>query len=153
MSSVEIAPTQSPFAQLEKAFFLLSEVNRKHHEYIKTKYKINGLEMEIIQLIELEGRKKMKEIGNYFNVKLSTLTSIIDKIEKQRLVKRVNSSNDRRVVFLEVTKKGQKLYQDYMEHLKVMSALLQTKLEEDEEQALISGLSTMSQFVEESSLS
>lgn len=148
MSTVEIAPVETSFAQLEKAFFLLSEVNRKHHEYIKAKYKINGLEMEIIQLIELEGRKKMKEIGNYFNVKLSTLTSIIDKIEKQRLVKRVNSHNDRRVVFLEVTKKGQKLYLDYQEHVKAISSLIQTEMEDSEIQALISGLSTMSQFVE-----
>ncbi|MCI4670449.1 MAG: MarR family transcriptional regulator [Bacteroidia bacterium] len=148
MSTVEIAPIDSSFAQLEKAFFLLSEVNRKHHEYIKAKYKINGLEMEIIQLIELEGRKKMKEIGQYFNVKLSTLTSIIDKIEKQRLVKRVNSSSDRRVVFLEVTKKGQKLYQDYQEHVKAISTLIQNEMEETQIQSLVNGLSTMSQFVE-----
>lgn len=143
-----MATVESSFAQLEKAFFLLSEVNRKHHEYIKTKYKINGLEMEIIQLIQLEGRKKMKEIGQYFNVKLSTLTSIIDKIEKQRLVKRVNSHNDRRVVFLEVTKKGQRLYQDYQEHVKAISSLVQSEMEESQIQSLISGLSTMSQFVE-----
>jgi len=148
MSTVDIVPNNPSFAQLEKAFFLLSEVNRKHHEYIKVKYKINGLEMEIIQLIEIEGRKKMKEIGNYFNVKLSTLTSIIDKIEKQRLVKRVNSSNDRRVVYLEVTKKGQKLYQDYTEHVKAISNMLQSEMDSNEISALISGLTTMSQFVD-----
>ncbi len=148
MSTVDIVPNNPSFAQLEKAFFLLSELNRKHHEYIKAKYKINGLEMEIIQLIEIEGRKKMKEIGNYFNVKLSTLTSIIDKIEKQRLVKRVNSSNDRRVVYLEVTKKGQKLYQDYTEHVKAISNMLQSEMDSNEISVLISGLTTMSQFVD-----
>jgi len=147
MTSVDTASVTS-FAQLEKAFFLLSEVNRKHHEYIKTKYKINGLEMEIIQLIELEGKKKMKEIGQYFNVKLSTLTSIIDKIEKQRLVKRVNSHDDRRVVFLEVTKKGKKLYQDYMDHIKAISNMIREEMAEEDIAALVNGLDTMSQYVE-----
>ncbi|MEO0896512.1 MAG: MarR family winged helix-turn-helix transcriptional regulator [Bacteroidota bacterium] len=152
MTSVDTASVSS-FAQLEKAFFLLSEVNRKHHEYIKTKHKINGLEMEIIQLIELEGKKKMKEIGQYFNVKLSTLTSIIDKIEKQRLVKRVNSHDDRRVVFLEVTKKGKKLYQDYMDHIKLISNMIREEMAEEEITALVNGLDTMSQYVEGNSLS
>jgi DNA-binding MarR family transcriptional regulator len=47
----------------------------------------------------------MKAISEAFHIKLSTLTSIIDKAEGNRIVRRVNSKKDRRVVFLETTKK------------------------------------------------
>lgn len=148
--------TDNPIAEvpavdrLEKSLYDLNDVYRKHQEYIKTKYKISGLEMEIIQLIVMEGKKKMKDIGKHFNVKLSTLTSIIDKIERQRLVKRENSKDDRRVVFLEITPKGKKLYNDYSNYIKVISQLMLNSMEEKQFSAFIEGLEKMSAFVKDS---
>jgi len=103
--------------------------------------------MEIIQLVVMDGRKKMKEIGQHFNVKLSTLTSIIDKIERQRLVKRVNSQKDRRVVFLEVTKKGQRLYESYTQYLHVIAQMMRRSMDDEQFLALIQGLETMTELV------
>jgi len=133
--------------RLERSLRALSDVYRKHQDYIKTRYRISALEMEIIQLVVLEGRKKMKEIGQHFNVKLSTLTSIIDKIERQRLVKRVNSQTDRRVVYLEVTKKGQKLYDSYSRYLNVIAQMMHRSMDEGQFSALVQGLETMTQMV------
>merc|ERR1711916_141679 len=89
----------------------------------------------------------MKEIGQYFNVKLSTLTSIIDKIERQKLVKRVNSSTDRRVVYLEVTKKGQRLYENYGLYLSSIAQRMRNSIDEGEFNALVNGLETMTSTV------
>ncbi|RMG28538.1 MAG: MarR family transcriptional regulator [Bacteroidetes bacterium] len=137
--------------RLERSFYDLNDVYRKHREYIKTKYRINALEMEIIQLIVLDGKKKMKEIGDYFNIKLSTLTSIIDKIERQKLVKRVNGKHDRRVVYLEVSKKGEKLYADYSRYLHVVSQLMRRSLASEQFDAFVTGLEKMSEIVKPSS--
>lgn len=126
--------------RLEKSLYDLSDVYRKHKEYIKAKYKISALEMEILQYIVIEGKKKMKEIGKQFNLKLSTLTSIIDKIENQRLVKRVNSKTDRRVVYLEISRKGMKLYEDYSNYIHVISQMMQQSMDETQFQAFIQGL-------------
>jgi DNA-binding MarR family transcriptional regulator len=133
--------------RLEKSLYELNEVYRKHQDYIKTKYKISALEMEIIQLIVLQGKKKMKEIGEYFNVKLSTLTSIVDKVERQRLVVRANSKEDRRVVYLEVTPKGNKLYKDYSNYIQVMSQLMQRSMKDEQFSAFVEGLEKMSELV------
>ena len=133
--------------RFEKSLIDLNDVYRKHQNYIRAKYKITSLEMEIIQLIVLEGKKKMKEIGQYFNIKLSTLTSIIVKIERQKLVKRVNSKDDRRVVFLEVTNKGNKLYTDYSKYIQVISTLMKSSMDEENFNAFTEGLSKMSELV------
>ncbi len=133
--------------RLEKQLFDLTDLYRKHQVFIKEKYKVSALEMEILQLVCLEGPKKMKEIGEHFQVKLSTLTSIIDKIEQGRLVKRVNSQEDRRVVFLEATKKGKGLYKEYGEHIQLVAQRMQESLTQDQFQALIVGMDQVSQLM------
>lgn len=147
MKSAKSTDQNVAVERLEKSLYELNEVYRKHQDYIKTKYKISALEMEIIQLIVLDGKKKMKEVGEHFNVKLSTLTSIIDKIERQRLVKRVNSKEDRRVVYLEVTQKGNKLYKDYSNYIQVISQLMQQSMKQENFSAFVEGLEKMSEFV------
>jgi DNA-binding MarR family transcriptional regulator len=133
--------------QLEKSLYDLNDIYRRHQDYIKTKYKVNAIEMEIIQYVVKDGKKKMKELGDYFDIKLSTLTSIIDKIEKQKLVKRVNSKDDRRVVYLEVSKKGEKLYSDYLRYIQVISQMMANSLDDREYNGFVSGLEIMTRMV------
>ncbi|MEO0896511.1 MAG: MarR family transcriptional regulator [Bacteroidota bacterium] len=72
-------------------------------------YSVNELEVDIIAYLQEQEQKKMKEVGEHFNIKLSTLTSTIDKLEKLKLVKRKNSKDDRRVIYIKPTSKGQNL--------------------------------------------
>ncbi len=132
---------------LTSSLYELNDIYRKHQDYIRTKYKVTALEMEIIQFVSKEGKKKMKEIGEYFDIKLSTLTSIIDKIENQRLVKRVNSKEDRRVVYLEITKKGEKLYVDYLRYIQVISQMMRNSLDDGQYHGFITGMDTISQMI------
>ncbi len=143
MSNLQSLPLDQ---RLHRSFMDLSEVRRKHHEYIKAKHDVNGLEMEIIQWIVLNGKKKMKEVSEHFNVKFSTLTNIVDKIERQKYVIRKNSKEDRRVVFLEVTKKGKKLYESYTKHIQVMAQLMAQEMENGEFEVLVEGLEKMSEL-------
>jgi len=124
----------------------LNEIRRKHHHYIKTKYKITGMEMEIIQWLYIEGPRKMKEIGENFNIKLSSLTSVIDKIERQKLVYRKNSKDDRRVVFLDISDKGKRLYRDYSDYLKVLSLLMKRDMNQKDFEAFVKGIEVMLKY-------
>ena len=135
--------------KLEKSLYDLSDIYRKHQQYIKVKYKISALEMEILQLIVLQGPKKMKEIGEHFQIKLSTLTSIIDKIEQQKLVKRVNSKEDRRVVFLEVARKGARIYDNYSRYIHRISQVMKNSMDENLFFAFVEGIEKMSEAVEQ----
>ena len=75
-------------------------------------YQVSELEVDIIEYLHINDMKKMKEVGEYFHIKLSTLTSTIDKLEKLKLVKRKNSKEDRRVIYIKPTAKGQSLLGD-----------------------------------------
>lgn len=133
--------------RLHRSFLDLNDVRRKHHEYIQTKYKISGLEMEIIQWVALNGKKKMKDISSHFHLKLSTLTNIVDKIEKQKLVLRRNSLEDRRVIYLEITPKGKKLYDEYGNYIAVITQLMMKELESEHIQALLNGVEKLEELV------
>lgn len=118
-------------AKLENSLINLRDVFRKHQRYIKENFKVSEVEIEIIQFVALNGRKKMKEIGEAFNIKLSTLTSIVDKIERQKFVKRINSKIDRRAVYLDLTPKGRKLYDKYSHYIHVMALLMKRTIEDE----------------------
>ena len=119
---------QELLAKLETSLIQLREVFRNHQGYIKESFKVTEVEMEIVQFVALNGRKKMKEIGQAFNIKLSTLTSIVDKIERQKFVKRVNSKVDRRAVYLDLTPKGKNLYNKYSHYIHVMALLMKRSI-------------------------
>lgn len=143
-STASTFPTTA-LEELEKSLLSLSDIHRKHQHYIRTKYKLNGLEMEILQFIALNGPQRMKDIGEHFHVKLSTLTSIIDKVENQRLVKRVNSRDDRRVVHLELARKGQQVYQQYSRLLQLIGRRVRQQMSEPEYDSLLTGFSEMAE--------
>lgn len=130
-STENLSTEESRLHKLEHSLIMLRDVFRKHQRYIKDHFKISELEMEILQYVAINGKKKMKDIGEYFNVKLSTLTSIIDKIERQKFVKRINSKNDRRAVYLDLTPKGEKMYEKYSHYIHVMAKLMKRTIRPD----------------------
>lgn len=90
---------------------LILAFNEKRQSLLEH-YGVTELEVDIIEYLQEQEQKKMKEVGEYFNIKLSTLTSTIDKLEKLKLVKRKNSKEDRRVIYIKPTAKGQSLLAD-----------------------------------------
>ena len=95
---------------------MLVESNYKD---IESKYpNIQGLstnELAIIRIISEKEEVIIKDILEALNIPKSTLTSIIDKLEKRNFVIRAISKRDRRSYKLELTEKG-KVIQD--EHIK-----------------------------------
>ena len=86
---------------------------------IESKYpNIQGLstnELAIIRIISEKEEVIIKDILEVLNIPKSTLTSIIDRLEKRNLIIRAISKRDRRSYKLELTEKG-KIVQD--EHIK-----------------------------------
>ncbi|MEM6262289.1 MAG: MarR family winged helix-turn-helix transcriptional regulator [Bacteroidota bacterium] len=105
-------------ADLEKYLLNMRDSFRHHQNEIRKKYKISANEMEIILYISEFGPQRMKTIGEKFKIKFSTLTSLVDKIERLNLVKRVNSKEDRRSILVTLTKKGNRMLDEYNEQVK-----------------------------------
>ena len=106
---------------LEKQLLQLRDAFRQHQNEVRKQYKISANEMEIILYINDFGPQRMKAVGEKFKIKFSTLTSLVDKIERLNLVKRVNSKEDRRSILVTVTKKGKRMLEEYNNQIKVLA--------------------------------
>ena len=95
---------------------MLLESNYKD---IESKYsniqELSTNEIAIIRIISEKEEVIIKDILEVLNIPKSTLTSIIDRLEKRKLISRAISKRDRRSYKLELTEKG-KISQD--EHIK-----------------------------------
>lgn len=101
-------PFSKPTAlSLDSAITELNIALNNKRTSILDEYKVADMDVNIVRHINENEMQKMKEIGNHFKIKLSTLTSTVDKLEKQKLVKRKNSKQDRRVIYIHLTAKGQ----------------------------------------------
>ncbi|MDX1905732.1 MAG: MarR family transcriptional regulator [Bacteroidia bacterium] len=147
MSVSDILSPDSGGTLLERHLYDLNEVYRRHCAYIYAKYKIGPLEMEIIQLIATQGRQRMRDLGTHVGVALSTLTSMVDRIESLKLARRLNARDDRRVVYLELTRKGQSVYQAYCQYIQVTAQLLHRELDTETCQALVQGLDILCHMI------
>lgn len=130
--------------RLEQSLFQLSDVIQKHQEIVQRRFKVSSVEIDILKLLDQEGDKKMKDIGERVRVKLSNLTNIIDRLETQKLVKRVNSKTDRRSIFVHITTKGKKLLSDYADFLRELSTRMKQVMQEDQFGILVDGLEKIS---------
>ncbi|MFN0200774.1 MAG: MarR family winged helix-turn-helix transcriptional regulator [Bacteroidia bacterium] len=99
-------------------------------------YGVTESDIAIIRYLNANEVQKMKELGEQFDLKFSTLTSTIDRLERNRLVKRRNSKDDRRVVFVQISQRGQQLLVDVEELYQKLAGEFEGKLDEQSTAAL-----------------
>lgn len=132
--------------QIAKNLMVVQDLFRRHQHEVEAKFDVSYLEMELIQFVLKNGHQKMKDVADNFYIKLSTLTTIIDKAESHKLLKRVPSKEDRRVVFLEVTKKGEEIYGKYTEQMKDIANRMKEACDETTFHALGTGLHQLTEM-------
>jgi DNA-binding MarR family transcriptional regulator len=77
------------------------------------------------------------ELGKNAQVKSSTITDMVDRLEKERIVERVRDSQDRRVVRVRLTEKGRKMKTEFARKRRAEFQAILTKLGEEETRQLI----------------
>lgn len=83
----------------------------------KSYTKLSGLsttEIGVLRILCQQPGKIMKEIGEELHIGKSTLTGIIDRLEKRGYLRRVINPSDRRSFALEVTREGKAAQQEHM---------------------------------------
>lgn len=79
----------------------------------------------------------MTQVADQAALSLSSITLIVDKLVAMKLVKRIRSENDRRVVYAELTEDGKKIYNAQIAHIhEVMRTILRTLDENEQAQFL-----------------
>ena len=63
----------------------------------------------LLELIEQHGLLKMKEIAQELSISLPAASGLVNRLFSLQMVKRIYDKKDRRVIYIELTKKGKKV--------------------------------------------
>lgn len=115
--------------ELAKYLVLIRKMQDKTGSELLTS--LGNLSMQELNVINIIGDNEpciMSEIAKQVSLSLSSVTGIVDKLVKAKLVKRIRSEEDRRIVRGSLTQEGRKIYQIQIEHMQAVLRAILNKL-------------------------
>ncbi|WP_035199991.1 MarR family winged helix-turn-helix transcriptional regulator [Heyndrickxia coagulans] len=96
-------------AQIEKDLRYISGIVKQKGRELLSDYKITPPQFLALQWLFEEGDMTIGDLSNRMYLAFSTTTDLIDRMEKNELVRRVKDPHDRRVVRIHLLEKGRVL--------------------------------------------
>ncbi len=124
-------------------FNLSSAIKSESEHCCKICGDLNEKELFIIAFIGEKRSVKMSDIADYLQAPLSTLTTIVDKLVTNKFLLRYNSNDDRRVVKVELDRKGKTSYKEFKNRREIMANKVLGHLSEAEQETLITNLAQL----------
>src|SRR4051812_24051473 len=95
-------------AIVETIIYLYTE-SRRLTKGMASQFGLTGPQLTVIKLLETFENLSLSSLSERIRAQNSTVTGIIDRMEREGLVRRERSTSDRRVVHIRLSDKGQKL--------------------------------------------
>lgn len=76
------------------------------------RYGLNLTEFAVLELLYHKGEQPIQIIGKKVLLASSSITYVIDKLEKKQLIERMACASDRRVIYTKLTEEGTKLIEE-----------------------------------------
>ncbi len=102
-----------------------------------SRLEVSDRELALLRTLVAEGPMITKELGGRFRVPVSTMTGLVDRMEKNGLVRRVPGRRDRRSIELEATPAGALALREHARGLEAIARGMLESLSERDQQALI----------------
>ena len=106
-------------------------------------------EIHTIDAIGTQGNRTMGEIAHDLRITVGTLTSAINRLIKKGYVERKRIEEDRRVVLVNLTSKGEEVYKVHQVFHEEMICAMLSNFSDEEEQVLSKSLEKLNTFFEE----
>jgi MarR family transcriptional regulator, organic hydroperoxide resistance regulator len=128
MSPPPIAPElKTEVDQVLEAILYLYTESRRITKELARRADLTGPQLTVVKLLEQIGGLSLSELSERIRAQNSTVTGIIDRMEREGLVTRERSKEDRRVVYIRLTAKGRELARDIpVEPMEVFRSALET---------------------------
>lgn len=111
---------------LEAIIYLYTESRRITKELAR-RADLTGPQLTVVKLLETFGDLSLSELSDRIRAQNSTVTGIIDRMEREGLVVRERSKEDRRVVYIKLTAKGRELAREIpVEPMEIFRSALET---------------------------
>lgn len=130
---------------------LFFEVGKNIKKSMRKDFEVDGLTMPqtmVIGTLIENGEMKMTELSSMLKLSNSTISGIIDRLEKQQLVIRTRSHEDRRTVYVSTTKKVEEFHQGIHKKLEKSFEDILSNGTPDEIEKIIIGLHTLKKILE-----
>ncbi len=109
---------------LEAILYLYTESRRITKELARSVL-LTGPQLTVLKMLEGVGDLSLSELSERIRAQNSTVTGIIDRMEREGLVVRARSKDDRRVVHIKLTDKGSRIAREVqVEPMEVLRAAL-----------------------------
>ncbi len=86
----------------------------------------------VLELLELDKKITMNELSRGMNLDSSAVSTLVSRMEKNGLIKRTHGTQDRRTVFVQLTKKGNKLRDKLRSEFNSLTEHISENISEDE---------------------
>ena len=99
-----------------------------------------GLDKKELSILEFIGNSQdiiMRDIADFLKASVSTVTGIVDKLVNKELVLRHYSQEDRRIINVALSTKGDEMYRLYRDQKTKMCSAILSALDEPEQDRLI----------------
>ncbi len=118
-------------AIVETIIYLYTE-SRRLTKQAARELGLTGPQLTVIKLLETFGDLSLSSLSERIRAQNSTVTGIIDRMEREGLVSRERSTSDRRVVYIRLTPKGSDLAKSIaVEPMEIMRGVLGALNRED----------------------
>lgn len=126
-----------------KLFVVLSRAYRsimdRVTEDIKT-YGLNTTEFAVLELLYHKGDQPLQQIGEKVLLASGTITYVVDKLEKKKLLQRKPCTKDRRITYASITSEGKDLLDEIFPKHKEAIDKIFSGLNEEEKRSMIDHL-------------
>ena len=107
---------------------------------------ITNNDMHIVEAIGLSGENTMSSVAKKLKITAGALTTAVNALVRKAYVKRERSEEDRRVVYIALTEKGEKAFYHHEQFHRQMTNAVIEKLDDEEIDALVKMLKDISAF-------
>ena len=111
---------------------------------------LTGPQGMLIGILAHEENIKISDLSEKLGLSNSTVSGIIDRLESQNLVERTRSSEDRRVVYVNVTENFRENFHQRFNKMEEIFQNILSKATEEERNKIIIGMETLQKVIERS---
>ncbi|MCP2238817.1 MarR family winged helix-turn-helix transcriptional regulator [Thermoanaerobacterium thermosaccharolyticum] len=127
--------------------FIMNMIHKSMEDEFR-ELNITGPQGMIIGILMHHGEMKISDLSQKMGLTNSTVSGIIDRLEKQGMVKRERSSDDRRVVYVSIDEEFREKSKEVFKKVEDKFRDMMNKATDEEHEAIVKGLNTLKKLIE-----
>ncbi len=129
---------------------LFHDVGKKLKHGMRKSFENMGITMPqgmVIGTLFKHGEMKISELSNHLGLSNSTVSGVVDRLEKQEIVERVRSEVDKRIVYVKLTAQFAKVHKNFHTIAEENIEKILDKATDDEVEKIIEGLKVLKKIL------